>query len=286
MKNETKWLASFITPVVLVLVAITGTLVDGLELPVLQGGGLWVFYAVSGAMFVVSAAQLFLPAARGATTIRCSTRFLLLAASILLMLQDWVLSLIVAAMVSTAIAIELSREPSASNEGQPPGRRYRPVLSWFGLLLTVTIVVYLVQQDYQLVQQDYQDRIHRQQLEQELAQERAAVVEIRRLNAVTDMRRESGEFRVTSVIFMSSFKRTDGNIVITESRINDDGMVHLKALTELESLKIHGGNVTDAGLVHLRGLTRLRSLELKGTKTTEAGVVELQKALPNCKITR
>ncbi len=38
MKNATKWLANFITPVVLVLVAITGTLVDGLELPVLQGG--------------------------------------------------------------------------------------------------------------------------------------------------------------------------------------------------------------------------------------------------------
>ncbi len=191
-------LARFITPVVLVLVAITGTLVDGLELPVLQGGGLWVFYTVSGAMFVVSAAQLFLPAARGATTIRRSTRFLLLVASILLMLQVWALSIITAAIVSIAIPKELSREPSASNEGQAPGRRYRSVLSWFGLLLTVTIVVYLAQQEYQ-------DRIHWQQLKQELAQERAAVVGIKRLDA---------------------------------------------------------------------------------TKTTEAGVVELQKALPNCKITR
>ena len=40
------------------------------------------------------------------------------------------------------------------------------------------------------------------------------------------------------------------------------------------------------GLVHLKGLTRLETLTLGGTKITEAGVAELQKALPNCKISK
>jgi hypothetical protein len=39
-------------------------------------------------------------------------------------------------------------------------------------------------------------------------------------------------------------------------------------------------------LVHLKGLTNLKQLVLKGTKVTDAGVAELQKALPNCKISK
>ncbi len=44
--------------------------------------------------------------------------------------------------------------------------------------------------------------------------------------------------------------------------------------------------VTDAGLVHLTGLTNLQTLNFSFTKITDAGVAELQKALPNCKISR
>ena len=44
--------------------------------------------------------------------------------------------------------------------------------------------------------------------------------------------------------------------------------------------------VTDAGLVHLKGLTNLQSLGLKNTKVTDAGVKKLQAALPKCEINR
>ena len=43
---------------------------------------------------------------------------------------------------------------------------------------------------------------------------------------------------------------------------------------------------TDAGLDRLKGFTQLRELDLTGTQVTDAGVAKLQKALPNCKITR
>lgn len=68
--------------------------------------------------------------------------------------------------------------------------------------------------------------------------------------------------------------------------VTDAGLVHLKGLTELQSLDLMATNVSDAGLEHLRGLTRLQSLNLMATKVTDAGVKDLQMALPNCKINR
>ena len=40
----------------------------------------------------------------------------------------------------------------------------------------------------------------------------------------------------------------------------------------------------DEGLVHLKRLTNLESHYLSDTKVTDAGVAELQQALPKCKI--
>ena len=44
--------------------------------------------------------------------------------------------------------------------------------------------------------------------------------------------------------------------------------------------------VTDAGLVHLKGMTNLQTLDLSFTNVTAAGVKKLQAALPKCKIIR
>jgi len=38
--------------------------------------------------------------------------------------------------------------------------------------------------------------------------------------------------------------------------------------------------------VHLKGLTSLKSIALAETQVTDEGVAELQKALPNCQITK
>jgi len=61
--------------------------------------------------------------------------------------------------------------------------------------------------------------------------------------------------------------------------------VHLEGLTYLSSLELYGTKITDAGLVYLKGLTNLTFLTLS-KEVTDAGVAELQKALPNCVISR
>ena len=68
--------------------------------------------------------------------------------------------------------------------------------------------------------------------------------------------------------------------------VTDAGLKHLEALSQLQELNLDMTQVTDAGLDQLKGLTNLGQLGLFGTEVTEAGVAKLQKALPNCYITR
>ena len=73
-------------------------------------------------------------------------------------------------------------------------------------------------------------------------------------------------------------------IQLQRTGITDALMVHLKRLTNLQSLYFRGPKFTNAGLVHLKGLTKLEVLSLFRTKITDAGVADLKTALPNCKI--
>lgn len=75
-------------------------------------------------------------------------------------------------------------------------------------------------------------------------------------------------------------------IYLGRTQITDAGLRHLAGLTGLEHLWLHDTQVSDAGLVQLTELTKLRRLYLHNTLVTPQGVRELQKALPNCRITR
>ena len=44
--------------------------------------------------------------------------------------------------------------------------------------------------------------------------------------------------------------------------------------------------ITDAGLVLLKGMTKLETRWLNSAQVTDSDIAELQKALPNCKITK
>ena len=104
---------------------------------------------------------------------------------------------------------------------------------------------------------------------------------------------ESGN---VSNVVLSNTKVSDAGLVhlkgltslttlgLFNTKITDAGLVNLKGLTSLTTLGLGGTGISDAGLVHLKGLTSLRSLFLKGTKVSEAGVKELQAAIPKCKI--
>ena len=63
-------------------------------------------------------------------------------------------------------------------------------------------------------------------------------------------------------------------------------MIALKGLPKLQTLDISGTPVDDSDLEYISPLKDLRQLALHGTKVTAEGVAKLQKALPNCKITR
>jgi len=69
-----------------------------------------------------------------------------------------------------------------------------------------------------------------------------------------------------------------------DAQITNAGLVHLKALTSLEILRLDNTQITDEGLEHLKGLTSLKDLNLHGTNVTPTGITELKHALPNCSI--
>ena len=64
------------------------------------------------------------------------------------------------------------------------------------------------------------------------------------------------------------------------------GLVHPSGLTNLARLELDGTQVTEIGMMSLAGLTNLEQLDLIGSRVTYAGLAELEKALPNCDISR
>ena len=58
--------------------------------------------------------------------------------------------------------------------------------------------------------------------------------------------------------------------------LTDVDLEHLKGLTQLRTLNLHGTQVTDAGLERLKGLTQLQELYLDGTQVTDAGLERLK----------
>jgi hypothetical protein len=51
-------------------------------------------------------------------------------------------------------------------------------------------------------------------------------------------------------------------------------------------LWLYDTRINDQGLVHLQGLTNLRVLNLRGTLVSPGGVDALQQTLPECEIRR
>ncbi len=75
-------------------------------------------------------------------------------------------------------------------------------------------------------------------------------------------------------------------IDLTDTKVTDQGLLHLVGLTRLEQLRLDETQVTDAGLMHLAKLKRLSTLNLYRTQVTDEGVKKLQAALPDLEIIR
>ena len=99
-----------------------------------------------------------------------------------------------------------------------------------------------------------------------LTRERA-ITEIEKLGGSVDIDDANPEMPAVAVDF-------------GDTQVTDAGLVHLKALSELQTLRLAHTRVSDAGLLHLEGLTQLKTLDLFRTKITDAGLAHL-KGLPN-----
>lgn len=68
--------------------------------------------------------------------------------------------------------------------------------------------------------------------------------------------------------------------VAGNGRVDDGALIHVAAMTGLQTLDLAGTAVTDEGLVHLEGLAGLLQIHLRGTRTTAHGRARLAAALP------
>jgi hypothetical protein len=63
---------------------------------------------------------------------------------------------------------------------------------------------------------------------------------------------------------------------LSNTKITDARLEHLKGLTSLNQLVLNGTQITNAGLEHLKGLTSLTNLGLEDTQVTDAGLEHLK----------
>jgi hypothetical protein len=61
-----------------------------------------------------------------------------------------------------------------------------------------------------------------------------------------------------------------------KSYISDSGLVYLKRLSKLQSLRIRNANITTSGLVNLKGLIQLEELDLSGNNIAGEGLKYLE----------
>ena len=66
--------------------------------------------------------------------------------------------------------------------------------------------------------------------------------------------------------------------------VSDEGLAHLRTLTQLRIISLADTQITDAGLKHLAAVKSLRHIFLYPTKVTDAGVAELKSALPGVQV--
>ena len=75
-------------------------------------------------------------------------------------------------------------------------------------------------------------------------------------------------------------------VEIYGGQATDESIALLQQLSCLRKLKISGDNVTDAGIENIIHLTNLQEMDLTETTISSSGIERLQRALPNCQVSR
>jgi hypothetical protein len=76
------------------------------------------------------------------------------------------------------------------------------------------------------------------------------------------------------------------HVDLTGTQMTDADLRDLDGLSHLHSLWLGGTSITDEGMGHLMGMRELNELDLDATFVSDAGIENLQRALPNCTISK
>jgi hypothetical protein len=87
-----------------------------------------------------------------------------------------------------------------------------------------------------------------------------------------DFRHVSREVTDTDLAALELLPETEYLLVRFARRVTDEGVAHLRGLTDLQSLCLERTGVTDSGLGELKNLKRLRWLDLFNTSITGSGL--------------
>lgn len=121
-----------------------------------------------------------------------------------------------------------------------------------------------------------------------LMQTRVSDVGLANLRGATNLKwLELGRTRITDqgLIHVKEFRALE-SLLLQHTQITDAGLKHLGALKGLQRMDLSGTSVTSQGLAHLKKLRSLKILLLHEIGLSGDDVAELQKALPDCVISR
>lgn len=102
------------------------------------------------------------------------------------------------------------------------------------------------------------------------------LIAMSKLKTLIEVQIDADDEALQYVAALPSLKRLDVAITGFGSAVTDEGLKHLKNLTNLEYLGLRAVRVTDAGMVHLKGLRRLKGLDVSLSQVTLAGLQKLK----------
>ena len=72
--------------------------------------------------------------------------------------------------------------------------------------------------------------------------------------------------------------RNLNDLYLNQTRITDNGLAHLKDMSQIQNLLLRDTQITDVGMTHLKSLTNLKLIALGGTQITDDGLLCLRGA--------
>ena len=88
-----------------------------------------------------------------------------------------------------------------------------------------------------------------------------------------EIKAEKGDTELICVAPHLKYLRQVTGLHMQDSRVTDDGLMHLAKVNNIGHIVLRNTAVTDRGLQYLKHMDKLRYLDLTGTRVTDEGIV-------------